>query len=195
MNLKAKIPMKPPRRSEMQEKQASVSKEGVGNHPHELIQMLSGMTLAIIKNIQQFSSSHRKDRECRQWEQEHGRHVISKQQGAYLRRKAFLVDHLRAHGGPGLLVEFVDGGADGAELGRRYAADTQHGVQDSPVVELDAEGTDVQLRQNLHHHLFRQEMRKRSTLGARWPKRIPAFIGSSPGARRGEGFVDQSIAP
>lgn len=128
-------------------------------------------------------------------EQEHGSYVISKQQGAYLRRKAFLVDHLCANGGPGLLVEFVNGGADGAKLGRRYAADAQHGVQDSPVVELDAEGTDVQLRQNLHHHLFRQEMRERSSLGARWPKKIAAFMGSSPGARRGKGFVDESIAP
>lgn len=65
---------------------------------------------------------------------------------ADLWREALLVDHLCANRRPGLLVEFVDGGADGAELGSRHAAHAHHGVKDAAVVELDGKGADIKLR-------------------------------------------------
>lgn len=43
----------------------------------------------------------------------------------------------RAHRLPRLLVQLVNGGADGAELLRGHARNVQHRVQQPPVVQLD----------------------------------------------------------
>lgn len=72
----------------------------------------------------------------------------------HLWREALLIDHLGAHCLPGLLVELVNGRADGAEFRGRDAAQPHHRVQQPPVVQLDAEIANVQLRQDLHHHLL-----------------------------------------
>ncbi len=77
---------------------------------------------------------------------------------AHLGREALLVDHLGAHGGPGLLVQLVDGGADRAELGGRHAAQPHRRVQQPPMIQLDAEVADVQLCQDLDDYLSRQHM-------------------------------------
>ncbi|KAI3488264.1 hypothetical protein L1887_47803 [Cichorium endivia] len=56
-----------------------------------------------------------------------------------------LVDgHLALDFGPGRLVELVDGGADGADLVGRDAADVKDAVEDLAVVDLDGEALDAE---------------------------------------------------
>ena len=53
-----------------------------------------------------------------------------------LAREALVLDHLPPNLLPRLLVQLVDGGADGPELGGRDAGDVHHCVQEPAVVEL-----------------------------------------------------------
>ena len=61
----------------------------------------------------------------------------------------FLVDHLTPNCLPRCLVQFINGGADGAEHVDRYTALFHHGVQHLTVVNFDDKLANIQLGQDL----------------------------------------------
>mmetsp|Transcript_5267 Transcript_5267/g.13764 ORF Transcript_5267/g.13764 Transcript_5267/m.13764 type:complete len:232 (-) Transcript_5267:1956-2651(-) len=66
--------------------------------------------------------------------------------------EALLLHHFLPHLVPGLLVEFVDGTADGPELLLRHTTYRHHGIEQKPVVDLDGEFANFELVQNVDHH-------------------------------------------
>ena len=61
----------------------------------------------------------------------------------YLRVEAFVLYHFCANSFPWLLVQFVNGRADGSKFSSRHATEVHHPVQQNAMVDFDCEVSQI----------------------------------------------------